>query len=124
VLRRERPQLIAFTRSRDRSRSAGHRPEHDGRDALALPPMSVELGPRPSQRTLRWAQIRELGEAIMGGSNDPVRIVEQARELVGVLQGLEGRTGPANRGTATCEPRAPRVEASKVHESRGGSVHW
>jgi hypothetical protein len=43
---------------------------------------------QPSQRSLRWTRARELGEAIMTG-NDPARIVEQARELVDVLQVLE-----------------------------------
>ena len=64
----------------------------------ARSPAAGATAPQPSQRTLRWARIRELGEAIMAGSNDPVRIIEQARELVGVLQGLEewdcGPAGP------------------------------
>ena len=43
---------------------------------------------QPSQRSVRWNRVRELGEAIVIGG-DPARIVEQARELVDVLQGLE-----------------------------------
>jgi len=31
--------------------------------------------PRPSQRTLRWARIGELGEAIMAGGEDPAQLV-------------------------------------------------
>jgi hypothetical protein len=52
-------------------------------------PAAAATAGQPSQRTLRWVRIRELGEAIMAGSNDPVRIIEQARELVGILRGLE-----------------------------------
>ncbi len=43
---------------------------------------------QPSRRSLIWARIREFGEAITQGG-DPARIVEQARELVDVLQRLE-----------------------------------
>jgi hypothetical protein len=63
-------------------------------------PAAGPTTPRPSQRTLRWARIRELGEAIMAGSDDPVPIVERARELVDVLQGLE----EWERGPATMRP--------------------
>ncbi len=42
----------------------------------------------PSQRSLRWARVRTLGKAIAQG-NDPALIVEHARELVDVLEGLE-----------------------------------
>jgi hypothetical protein len=52
-------------------------------------PAAAATTAQPSQRTLRWARMRELGEAITAGSNDPSRIVEQARELVDVLHGLE-----------------------------------
>ena len=46
------------------------------------------VAPQPSQRSLRWARVRELSNAILA-DGDPARIVEQARELVHVLQGLE-----------------------------------
>ncbi len=42
----------------------------------------------PSQRSLRWGRVRTLGKAIVEG-NDPALIVEHARELVGVLEGLD-----------------------------------
>jgi hypothetical protein len=51
-------------------------------------PFARAAAPQPSQRSLRWARARELGEAIVTGG-DPARIVEQARELVDVLRGLE-----------------------------------
>jgi hypothetical protein len=41
-----------------------------------------------SQRSLRWVRARELGQVIVSGG-DPARIVEQAREMVDVLRGLE-----------------------------------
>jgi hypothetical protein len=43
---------------------------------------------QPSQRSAKWARVRELGEAVAAGG-DPARIVEHARELVDVLRGLE-----------------------------------
>ena len=36
-----------------------------------------------------WTRIRELGDAIAESGDDQAQIVDQARELVGVLQGLE-----------------------------------
>jgi hypothetical protein len=53
------------------------------------PAAARATAPQPSQRTLRWARVRELGEAIIAGGDDPASIAEQARELVGVLQRLE-----------------------------------
>jgi hypothetical protein len=55
--------------------------------------------PTPSQRSLRWARIRELGEAIMGGGDDPALRGGRARELVRVLRGLEER-GPGPPASA------------------------
>ena len=63
-------------------------------------PAHDATAPRPSWRSLRWARIRELGEAIMAGGDDPAQLVEQARELVAVLQGLE----EWDRGTAAMRP--------------------
>ncbi len=51
-------------------------------------PLARATADQPSQRSLRWNRARKLGEAIVTGG-DPARIVEQARELVDVLQGLE-----------------------------------
>jgi hypothetical protein len=51
-------------------------------------PTAEAIAPLPSRRSLRWARIREFGEAIAEGG-DPARIVEQARWLVDVLRGLE-----------------------------------
>ncbi len=55
--------------------------EHDA-------PLSGGTAHRTSQRETRWARARELGEAIATGG-DAARIVEQARELVDLLRGLE-----------------------------------
>ncbi len=52
-------------------------------------PLAGATAPQPSQRSLRWSRVRELGEAIADGG-EPARIVEQARWLVDVLQGLGG----------------------------------
>lgn len=46
------------------------------------------IAPGPSERSMRWARVRQIGEAIQGG-DDPDRIVEQAHELIDVLQRLE-----------------------------------
>src|SRR5690349_11430896 len=51
-------------------------------------PFAVAAAEQPSQRTLRWHRVRELGEAI-ARDGDPARIVEQAHVLVDVLQELE-----------------------------------
>ncbi len=51
-------------------------------------PAAGAIEHQPSRRSLIWARIREFGEAITQGG-DPTRIVEQARELVDVLRGLE-----------------------------------
>jgi hypothetical protein len=52
------------------------------------PSLAGGTADQPSQRTLRWNRVRELGEVIVTGG-DPARIVERARELVDVLCGLE-----------------------------------
>ena len=51
-------------------------------------PLAGATADQPSQRSLRWNRVRELGEAIVAGG-DPAQIVEQARELVDVLRGLQ-----------------------------------
>jgi hypothetical protein len=55
--------------------------EHDA-------PPAGATADQPSQRSLRWSRVREPGEAIKTGG-DAAQIVEQARELVDVLRGLE-----------------------------------
>jgi hypothetical protein len=61
-------------------------------------PASEATADQSSQRSLRWARVRELGQAVVTGA-DPARIVERARELVDVLQGLE---------EWSCDPRSMR----------------
>jgi hypothetical protein len=51
---------------------------------------------QPSQRSLRWARLREFGETIAAGG-DPARIVEQARELVDVLRDWRSGTKASAR---------------------------
>ncbi len=57
----------------------------DSRPPQGRPPLEQV---QPSQRTLTWNRVRELGVAIVA-SGDPARIVEQAGELVDVLRDLE-----------------------------------
>lgn len=51
-------------------------------------PAAAVVAAQPSQRSLTWARVGELAEAIMAGE-DPAWIAEQARELVDALRGLE-----------------------------------
>jgi hypothetical protein len=57
----------------------------DNEDGAPLPGATAD---QSSQRSLRWARIRELAVAI-GACGDPAQITEQARELVEVLRELE-----------------------------------
>ena len=70
-------------------------------------PAAAPPAPQPGHRSLRWARIRELGEAIMAAGDNPAQIADQARDLVGVLQGLE----EWDHGPATLRP-VPHVALS------------
>jgi hypothetical protein len=71
-------------------------------------PLAGAAADQPIRRTLRWARIRELGEAIVA-DGDPVGIVEQARELVDVLRGLqEWDRGPGCGRSRWCRSTTTR----------------